>query len=53
LVDVAAVSGSDAGSIELSAPKGEVTVNGELRGNPVSGRGGSFVSGRVTKEFFG
>ncbi|MEI6827881.1 MAG: filamentous hemagglutinin N-terminal domain-containing protein, partial [Desulfuromonadales bacterium] len=42
-VDVAAVSGSDAGSIALAAPNGEVTVKGELRGNPVSGRGGSFA----------
>jgi filamentous hemagglutinin family protein len=43
LIDVAAVSGSDAGSVEFAAPAGEVTLAGELRGNPASGRGGSFA----------
>jgi filamentous hemagglutinin family protein len=42
VVDVSAVKGSDAGSLALSAPGGEVTVAGELRGKPVDGRGASF-----------
>lgn len=42
VVDVAAAAGSDAGSLALSAPGGQVTLAGELRGNPATGDGASF-----------
>ena len=43
LIDVSAGEQGDAGEVSLSAPKGGVTLGGELRGAAQGGSGGSFA----------
>ena len=41
VLDVSAMEQGDAGSINLFAPTGAVTLNGALKGNAIAGKGGS------------